>query len=273
MLEVRSVNIGLFEMDYVLSSKEELPVLAFVHGLSANLQQFTGQLEYFNKDYRVLLFSLRGHGKSGYPQPAVREEFSLHKMAEDCEVLFDKLDIAAAHWVGNSMGGLVGYELLRRSPQRLLSLATFGTTAQLHYGEIVVKLLTLTKDLLIKIKGYEGLARFAGRVSSKNGDVQEKIIDMIQAAAPEAVRYAHMNIGDYDYTGILKEAQIPLLLIRCEYDKDINKSLNSTLAVLQKHQSADIVELPGAGHFANLDRPHEFNRILDGWLEKNRAND
>ena len=271
MLEVRTARIGSFEMDYVLSDREDLPVLAFVHGLSANLQQFEGQLEYFNGEYRVLLFSLRGHGGSEYPQPATRENFSLHKMAEDCEVLLEQLNIAAVHWVGNSMGGLVGYELLETSPQRLLSLTTFGTTAQLHYGEFAVKLMTWAKDVMIKIKGYEGFARFAGRASRKNGDVQEQIVEMIQAAAPEVVRYAHMNIGDYDYRGVLDKAQLPLLLMRCEYDKAINKSLDSTLAVLQNHSLADIVELPEAGHFANLDRPDEFNRILHGWLGKNRA--
>jgi 3-oxoadipate enol-lactonase len=268
-VEVRSVNIGSFAMEYVLSGSEDLPVLAFVHGLSANLQQFKDQLEYFRKDYRVLLISLRGHGGSGYPQPAGREDFTVQKMAEDCEILFDRLEIAAVHWVGNSMGGLVGYELLRRSPQRLLSLATFGTTAELHYGEAVVKLLTLVKDLMIKVKGYEGFARIAGRASSKSVDVQEKIIDMIQSAAPEAVRYAHMNIGDYDYTEILKQAIIPLLLMRCELDREINKSLKSTLLVLQHHLSAEILELPAAGHFANLDRPHEFNLTLHKWLGEN----
>ncbi len=51
---------------------------------------------------------------------------------------------------------------------------------------------------MIKIMGYEGFARFAGKASSKDSDMQNKVTEMIMAAAPVAVRYAHMNIGDYN---------------------------------------------------------------------------
>ena len=266
MLDIQFIETGSIEIEYCLSDREDLPVLVFTHGLSANLRQFENQFEYFRKKYRVLLLSLRGHGKSGYPKTAGREDFTLRKMAEDCENLFDQLKIPAAHWVGNSMGGLVGYELLSSVPRRLLSLTTFGTTAELHYSETAVKMLTVSKDIMIKIMGYDGFARFAGKASSKHKPVQDMIIEMIMASSPEAVRYAHMNIGDYDYTNLLQKTSIPLFLIHCEHDKSINKNLKSTLSVLEQHQTADVETLSGAGHFANLDKPAEFNQMLDHWL-------
>lgn len=266
MGQIQTVDVGSFLIEYTIGGREDLPVLAFMHGLSANMGQFTEQMNYFQEHYRVLLFSLRGHGNSGYPEHAGRDDFTLQKMVEDTTALLDALQIPAVHWVGNSMGGLVGYELLRWSPERLLSLTTFGTTAEMHVGETAVKLLTWTKDLMIKIMRYEGFARLAGKASSKDRDVQSRVTEMIMAAAPVAVRYAHMNIGDYNYTDVLGNADIPMLLIHCEHDKEINKRLKTTLEVLQQHASATVLELVGAGHFANLDRPADFNRILGDWL-------
>lgn len=43
-----------------------------------------------------------------------------------------QLDIEALRYVGNALHGLVDYELLEPGQTRLLSLTTFGTTAELH---------------------------------------------------------------------------------------------------------------------------------------------
>jgi pimeloyl-ACP methyl ester carboxylesterase len=51
-------------------------------------------------------------------------------------------------------------------------------------------------------------------------------------------------------------------LIQCEYDNDINKSLKTTLEAMSKNKKAKVVQLKGAGHIANLDKPDEFNQIL-----------
>lgn len=265
-LPIEFVDLGPFSMEYCLSGPENQPVLAFVHGLSADLRQFEGQMAYFKDQYRILLLSLRGHGSSGCPEPAGRDDFTLSAMAEDVVALLNYLKLPAVHWVGNSMGGLVGYELLRDFGDRLLSLTTFGTTAELHFGPVVVKMLDFFKEAFIKLKGYEGFARFSGRASSKIPRVRDEVTTMILAASREAVRYAHMNIGKYNYLDALATVEIPLLLIRAEYDREINKSLRSTTAMLDRLDNAAVIDLPGAGHFANLDQPDRFNLILKKWL-------
>ena len=55
---------------------------------------------------------------------------------------------------------------------------------------------------------------------------------------------------------------IPYILMKCEFDNDINKSLRTTLEAMSKNNKAKVVDLKGAGHIANLDAPDEFNQAL-----------
>jgi 3-oxoadipate enol-lactonase len=119
-------------LEYLLEGPADAPALCFVHGLGANLRQFLPQAAHFAGHYRVLLLSLRGHGGSGKPDPATAAAYALPILAQDVAALLDHLDIASLHFVGNSLGGLVGYELLPMGRPQLLSLTTFGTTAALH---------------------------------------------------------------------------------------------------------------------------------------------
>jgi len=79
----------------------------------------------------------------------------------------------------------------------------------------------------------------------------------------EAVPYFRTNLGNYSCLNTIKNMTIPYLLIRGEQDKEINRSLTSTLEAIGTNSRATVVELAQAGHIANLDRPDEFNKILE----------
>jgi len=107
-------------MDCYLAGWEDGETLLFLHGLGPSLQQFELQEAFFPTRYRVLLPSLRGHGRSSAPANAGLADYTIRELARDVQALLD------------SLGGLVGYELLEMEPARLASLATFGRTAELH---------------------------------------------------------------------------------------------------------------------------------------------
>ncbi len=266
-MNTKVMELGDVKIEYLLNGNENKPVLVFCHGLSANLRQYKHQLEFFKDKYRVLLLSIRGHGRSSCPKPATRADFTLDLMINDVISLLDKLDIPAVHWVGNSMGGLLGYELLAKDETKLLSLCTFGIPGEMSHGRIFIKMLDTFKGILIKLKGYEGFAKFFGQISSKKPEVQAEITEMILDSCPAAVKFAHMNIINYDHLDTLAGAQIPLLLIRPEFDKDVNKMLKTTLPIIESKKQSQIVDLLDSSHFANMDQPEKFNQLLDEWLD------
>ena len=77
--------------------------------------------------YRVLRCDHRGHGKS----PVPRGPYSMAHLGADVLTLLDRLDIAQAHFVGLSLGGMVCMWLAQHTPQRLSTLTLCCTSAEL----------------------------------------------------------------------------------------------------------------------------------------------
>ncbi len=267
MSDIKHIDLGDVSMEYSLTGPAGKPVIAFVHGYSMNLKQFLEQEKYFSKNYRVLLFSMRGHGGSSCPESVNRESFTLEVMARDFVALLDLLDLPAVHLVGNSMGGLLGYQVLRDAPEKLQSLATFGITGRQHYGPLFEKIAGLSMNLVISLNLIPALGKLGGSMVGKSPAVKEKVLKMAQEASKPALKYGHFNVYSFNYLKELAEAEVPVLLIRCEHDRAMNRVLGSTLQVLEDSEKGTVVEMLGAGHFANLDDPAQFNRTLDNWYQ------
>jgi 3-oxoadipate enol-lactonase len=77
--------------------------------------------------YRVIRYDHRGHG--GSPVPA--GPYTLADLGGDALALLDRWGIARAHWVGLSLGGMVGMWLGQHAPRRIRTLTLLCTSAEL----------------------------------------------------------------------------------------------------------------------------------------------
>jgi 3-oxoadipate enol-lactonase len=193
---------------------------------------------------------------------ATAAAYALPILAQDVAALLDHLSITSLHFVGNSLGGLVGYELLQMGRPQLLSLTTFGTTATLHSPRLLYWAVVASVHLL----GVNRLARLIGRTSAKDPAVGRQLELLYRQTTKDALRLIPQHIARYDYTDVLRQATLPLLLIQGELDREINNNLASTLAALDATADGQVIPLPNAGHFANLDQPDAFNEILTAFL-------
>lgn len=77
--------------------------------------------------YRLVAFDVRGHGSSDRPSdPAA---YRLTTLADDALAILDAVGAERAHWLGYSLGSRIGFEVARRSPDRLRTLNLGGTSA------------------------------------------------------------------------------------------------------------------------------------------------
>lgn len=260
--ELLQLSSGI-TIEYSLTGSEDASNLIFVHGLGPNLHQFEPQREFFGQHYRVLLISLRGHGKSSMPDHPGIKDFTVEQLTADIKALLFQLGIWKVHFVGNSLGGLVGYEMLKSDEELIASLTTFGTTAELHTSTTAVWFLTS----LTKILGPKNLGKMAG-VSTKDKAVAGQISKMFSIASKDAIWMIQRNISNYDYTPVLAEHTLPVLLIKGQLDNEINAQLGSTLEILHRNPNFQLREFDGVGHFANLEKPQIFNQVLLDFLTK-----
>ena len=103
------------------------PPVVLVHGFTGSVERSwidTGVLPDLARDYRVIAFDLRGHGRSDKPRdPRAYDELGL-----DVIRLLDHLRIERAHVVGYSLGGIIVAKLLTTHPQRFRT-AVLGAAA------------------------------------------------------------------------------------------------------------------------------------------------
>ncbi|MGD1849917.1 MAG: alpha/beta fold hydrolase [Cyanophyceae cyanobacterium] len=244
-------------LEYYLGPRESADTIVFVHGLGANLKQFSRLFDYFGDRFQILAPNIIAHGFSQSNRP-----FDLASCAQDVVDLLDILNIDKVQYVGNSMGGNIGFEILASYEHRLHSLTTFGTTGELNTSVITEKVL----GAIYKLLPMSLIANLAS-ASGRNPGSKHVIKTMMSQMNRQTILATIPALANFNYLEAIASSQVPLLLIKGEHDGDINKSLPSTLDRLEKRSNAHIVNLKSAGHFANLDTPEEFNSTLEGFLE------
>ena len=81
-------------------------VLICAHGLTRNGRDFDTLATVLCRDYRVVCPDVAGRGRSEWL--AVKDDYALPLYVSDMITLIARLDVESIHWVGTSMGGLIG---------------------------------------------------------------------------------------------------------------------------------------------------------------------
>lgn len=97
-----------------------------LHAAMGNSQRWFQWVPKLVRQYRVVRLDLRGHGNSEIPKPT--DDFSLSLLVSDVLALLDLVGTGTAHVVGNSAGGYVSQQLAIHHPERVRTLALFGST-------------------------------------------------------------------------------------------------------------------------------------------------
>jgi 3-oxoadipate enol-lactonase len=119
------VRVGDVEVAYRFDGPDGAPVVMLAHGLLTSHRIWDGLVRILEARWRVLRYDLRGHGSSS-ATPGV---YSMEQLAGDAVGLLDALDIARAHFIGISLGGMIGQQLGARHPSRFVSLTLANTAA------------------------------------------------------------------------------------------------------------------------------------------------
>ena len=120
-----TVTVDDIEVNYALSGPKGAPVVTFSHSLSANLAMWNPQAAHLEAEYRVLRYDTRGHGGTSAPKGA----YTLSQLANDAVGLLRALDIERTHFVGLSMGGMIGQTLALEHPEVLQTLTLADTSS------------------------------------------------------------------------------------------------------------------------------------------------
>jgi pimeloyl-ACP methyl ester carboxylesterase len=255
--------------------------LVFVHGLSGSWPNWLEQLPVFAAERRVVTLDLPGFGHSPMP----REQISISGYARLLDRLLGEIGIDAAAVVGNSMGGFIAAELAIAFPQRverlvLVSAAGLSTTAEAQPGTVrVVPALRRLERVLAASGAWvasksDTVARRA-RLREALLSVVVRHPDRLPAPlAAEQLRGAGkpgflqglQAVLDYDIRERLPEIACPTLIVWGDGDRLITVKDADVFAELIPNSRK--VVYADTGHMAMLERPAEFNALLESFLDE-----
>lgn len=89
-------------------------------GIACDMYAWKYIFEYFIKDFRIVRWNYRGHGRS--EKPADFNNLKIEDLVEDLKILMDTLKIKKAVLLGHSMGTQVILEFWHRYPEKVLGL-------------------------------------------------------------------------------------------------------------------------------------------------------
>src|SRR6185437_9554836 len=101
------------------------PVILLTHGYSATAQMWKGQIAPFSKNHTLVVWDMRGHGQSDYPQD--QSHYSEEATVADMLALLDKIGARTAIVGGLSLGGYMSLAFYRAHPERVSSLLIIDT--------------------------------------------------------------------------------------------------------------------------------------------------
>jgi esterase len=232
--------------------KGGLPVV-FVHSLAGNTGQWKLQLEHVRRNRRAVAFDFRGHGRS---DPAEDGNYSVAGMASDIAAVVDTLGLERFVLVGHSMGGGAALVYAGEHPDRiagLLLVDPIGDGKQIPAEAKAGFLQGLESNYDSASQGYWK------QIAGDNPGISRRLLADLRATPRETVLPVLRSVMDFDPDPALVRYRGPKLAVVTP-NNDQAFSLHRLGKGFPHHVVTE------TGHWIQLDKPEELNRILDDFL-------
>jgi len=247
------------KMHCELGGQADAPVVVLSHSLASSMVMWEPQLAMLASDFRVLRYDMRGHGESD----ATKGEYSLEMLGQDVIGLLDALKIEKAHFVGLSIGGMIGQGLGLDHADRLLSLTLCDTAPILPQD---ARPLFQERMDLARSQGMASLVEgtlarwFTPPFLAQDPPMVDRIRAQIEATPVDGFIGCSHAIMDLDYIDRLAGIDLDTLIIVGE--EDPGTPVAAAEAIHAKIPDSHLKVLPSAMHLCNIEQVEAFNTAL-----------
>ncbi len=230
------------------------PAILLSHGYGATSQMWAGQRELLSRDHRLIVWDMRGHGRSDSPQQQAR--YSESETVADMAAILDAEGVASAVIGGLSLGGYMSLAFHLAHPHRARALMLFDTGP--GYNNPKAREAWNTGMAIPRAEALErdGLAALGG---------SQEVRLATHRSADGLARAARGMLAQFDNRIIqsLSDIDKPTLVLVGENDEPF---LAGTDYMADKIAGSLKVVVPNAGHAANIDNPADFNNAVSSFL-------
>ena len=243
--------------------------VVFVHGAGGSSSVWYRQVREFRRNFNVLLLDLRGHGDSQphLLRPLSDEGYTFQTLAREIVEVLDHQRIAAAHFVGISLGCILIRTLGEIAPERVKSMVLGGAVVRLNLrSRVLVALGNATKRILPFMWLYK---LFAWIIMPRKRHRKSRLVFVSQAkklCQKEFLRWFRLTYEVNPLLRLFEENEIAIPTLYVMGDED-HMFLAPVARMVRRHARFTRLEvLPHSGHVVNVDRPDLFNRFSIGFI-------
>jgi 3-oxoadipate enol-lactonase len=243
---------------YMVEGDKDGELVVLSGSLGSDLRMWDPQVRALTAaGYRVLRYDHRGHGQS----PAPAGPYTLADLSADVSELLDRVGAQQAHFVGLSLGGMVGMWLAECAGHRLRSLTLCCTSANLGPANGWAE-----RAATVRAHGAQAVS---------TGVVERWFTPQWRAASPQQVRYYEAMVAatsaegyaacceaiqTMDICSELPSIRAPTLVIAGADDPATPPEHGRHIATAIPAARLEIVS-PGA-HLTNVESPQQLNRLI-----------
>jgi 3-oxoadipate enol-lactonase len=241
------------------------PWVVMSHSLASDHTMWDPQMPAL-RDFRVLRFDTRGHGASDAPAG----EYTMDQLAADAQGLLDVLGIERFHFVGLSMGGMIGQQLALRVPLRMTSLTLADTTSRYpaEARPVWEQRIALVRSQGMGAPVPTTLERwFTAEFRERNVEAVAGIAAKIRATPVAGYIGCAHAISHIDLTARLPAVDCPTLVIVGADDQGTPRAMAED--IVRAIEGSRLEVIPEAAHLSNIEQPARFNALLDAFLTAN----
>jgi 3-oxoadipate enol-lactonase len=265
----KTQTINGVPINFTLDGTTGAPLITFAHALSLNLRSFDDQIDAFKDQYRVLRLDLRGHGKTDKDGGS----FSMEDLADDVVGLWDHIGVEKSHFVGSSLGAMVGLALAFDHADRLSSLTFMASQGALPPERIVA-----SRANIAAMRASDATAQTT-MANEADALMDRLLFDHDESKNPSRFTLLRQILGD---TTLFGQARAYEAILAMNYDNRLDEIYTPTLVLAGAQDNSTTPErmqmykdgitgaqmelLQDAGHFPNLEQPNAFNGTLKTFL-------
>jgi 3-oxoadipate enol-lactonase len=252
-------------MHYEMDGPESAPVVTLSHSLATDLSMWDPQVSALKSGYRVLRYDTRGHGGTDAPEGP----YTLEQLAEDVRALLQALRIPKTHFMGISMGGMIGQVLALKNPGMLQSLILCDTSSRIPEEALPI---WEERIGLAQKKGMDALAEstmerwFTASFRRKPLPALDKIRGMIRTTPVKGYVGCSRAIMRLNLTERLREITLPSFIIVGE--EDPGTPVAASQVIHEQIKGSELVILKSAAHLSNIEQQDAFNTAVMAFLKR-----
>lgn len=213
--------------------------LLIIHGNGGSIKDFTKQIPYFSKEYKVILADSRAQGKS----IDTGDSLSYEMMTDDLDALLNHLHLDSCYVIGWSDGGINGLLLAIRHPEKVKKLAVTG--ANLWPDSTAVE-----PSLFLWLAGMvDSMSKVKQTPEIKN---EYKLISMMTREPNITLEQLHT-------------ISCPTLVIGGDHDALLPRH---TMLIAENIPRSYLWIIPNSGHSTPINYSKQFNETINDFFKK-----